>query len=996
MKKVLRFMLLAALTMVCGSTWAQESFSEDFESVTITDANSWGYGTTLSNGWAVVGGQISATANTNYTLALKDGDKYLGKDKSKGLGGIYGSSNNAFVVTGEYSGTVTLNVANYGNQEAKIYIYEAVADGDSYTTTGSALYSKTWQKVSSQRNPEWEDATFEIGDTPKRLAIYMVRAMMDNFAASNGGEVVIPEKISNLNITNANIASTVEIETGGYVSVNYQNLANADAENAKLILYVNGVENNSIELGTIKANAGAGEYPLFQSILYDKTKIEAGEYPVYVTLTADNDGGDGVKQSEPTTVTFKAKEVETTYTIDAANVTVAYDATSYNVVATVTSTTDVEEATVELLSGTTVMATATVNLTANTPAEVTLTVEGGPFAAGTTDMQVVVANKASKWIKVTVEEAPVTPVYDLAITEILGTIDLAETENRIRVTVMNNGNQDITDARVVLTTGEGDELGESTVSAKAGAQGWCYVTVLSEGMEAGTQPVIATVEVENDATPEDNTLSAVLEVKEAPAPQATFTVAAEDVTVEYGAESFSIVATVTNTSEVDAQNVAVKLMKSIEEVETKTLETLAAGAEETVTFTIEATEEKPFEAGKSITYYVKVNNDAQTEVNVTFKEAPVEERIDLAVTAIQGAIDLDADANYLTVFVDNNGTVDINDAKVVLTVDGEEAELGEATISVKAGMNSFCSILVQTEGLEAGTLPVHAEVILPEGLEDATPDDNVLAKEVTVTGDEPATPTFTVAAENVSVEFGAESFSIVATVTNTSEMGATDVEVKLLQGTEVIETKTIATLAAGKTEDVTFTFNATEENPFVAGKTVNYFVQVANQAQATVEVTFEEEYVAPVYNVSVTDMSTPLYLDVENPFITVSVTNEGDANIVNARVTLTAGDLALGEGTVSVNAGSNGICTVYLNEGVAETLVEGQTLEVTAAIEVDGNISENASLTKTVTVATTTGINAISGLNNKNVEIYTISGQRVNNVTKGGLYIINGKKAVVK
>lgn len=986
MKKVLRFMLLAALTMVCGSTWAQESFSEDFESVTIEEN-----GTKLSNGWLIVNGKVSTTETTDYTLALKNDGKYLGKSQSKGFAALKGSTNNAFVVTGEYSGTVTLNVANIGTLAASIYIYEAVADGDSYTTTGAALYSKTWQKDTNRRSPVWEDATFEIGDTPKRLAIYMVKATMDNFTASNGGEVVIPEKTPNLNIVSATPASTVEIEEGGYVWVSYQNLGDGDAENAKLTLFVNGVENNSVELGTITAGVSTGK-----SISYNMTDMVAGEYPVYVTLTADNDGGDGVKQSEPTTVTFKAKEVETTYTIDAANVTVAYDATSYNVVATVTSTTDVEEATVELLSGTTVMATATVNLTANTPAEVTLTVEGGPFAAGTTDMQVVIANKASKWIKVTVEAAPVTPVYDLAITEILGTIDLAETENRIRVTVMNNGNQDITDARVVLTTGEGDELGESTVSAKAGAQGWCYVTVLSEGMEAGTQPVIATVEVENDATPEDNTLSAVLEVKEAPAPQATFTVAAEDVTVEYGAESFSIVATVTNTSEVDAQNVAVKLMKSIEEVETKTLETLAAGAEETVTFTIEATEEKPFEAGKSITYYVKVNNDAQTEVNVTFKEAPVEERIDLAVTAIQGTIDLDADANYLTVFVDNNGTVDINDAKVVLTVDGEEAELGEATISVKAGMNSFCSILVQTEDLEVGTLPVHAEVILPEGLEDATPDDNVLAKEVTVTGDEPATPTFTVAAENVSVEFGAESFSIVATVTNTSEMDATDVEVKLLQGTEVIETKTIATLAAGKTEDVTFTFNATEENPFVAGKTVNYFVQVANQAQATVEVTFEEEYVAPVYNVSVTDMSTPLYLDVENPFITVSVINEGDANIVNARVTLTAGDLALGEGTVSVNAGSNGICTVYLNEGVAETLVEGQTLEVTAAIEVDGNISENASLTKTVTVATTTGINAISGLNNKNVEIYTISGQRVNNVTKGGLYIINGKKAVVK
>ena len=66
-----------------------------------------------------------------------------------------------------------------------------------------------------------------------------------------------------------------------------------------------------------------------------------------------------------------------------------------------------------------------------------------------------------------------------------------------------------------------------------------------------------------------------------------------------------------------------KLLKGITEVETKTLDLiLAAGAEETVTFTVEATEEEPFVAGKTATYYVQAPK-AQAEVVVTFEEEPV-------------------------------------------------------------------------------------------------------------------------------------------------------------------------------------------------------------------------------------------------------------------------------------------------------------------------------------------------------------------------------------
>jgi len=50
-----------------------------------------------------------------------------------------------------------------------------------------------------------------------------------------------------------------------------------------------------------------------------------------------------------------------------------------------------------------------------------------------------------------------------------------------------------------------------------------------------------------------------------------------------------------------------------------------------------------------------------------------------------------------------------------------------------------------------------------------------------------------------------------------------------------------------------------------------------------------------------------------------------------------------------------------------------------------------------VKVTQTTSIQAVKAmLNNSNVQIFTITGKKVNSVQKGGVYIINGKKIIVK
>ena len=44
----------------------------------------------------------------------------------------------------------------------------------------------------------------------------------------------------------------------------------------------------------------------------------------------------------------------------------------------------------------------------------------------------------------------------------------------------------------------------------------------------------------------------------------------------------------------------------------------------------------------------------------------------------------------------------------------------------------------------------------------------------------------------------------------------------------------------------------------------------------------------------------------------------------------------------------------------------------------------------------TTGINGINVANNEPKTIYNLNGQRMNNLTQPGLYIVNGKKVVIR
>jgi hypothetical protein len=141
-----------------------------------------------------------------------------------------------------------------------------------------------------------------------------------------------------LTISQDNIADTYDMDINGVFVVYYENQGTVAAENAKLTLYVDGAENVSKAIGTLNIGANSQN---FWNAKYDVTKFKAGEHTVKLSLTADNAEAVNIEK----TVTFTKKAPQATFTVSAQNVNVAYDATSYQVVAKVKNTSETVAAT---------------------------------------------------------------------------------------------------------------------------------------------------------------------------------------------------------------------------------------------------------------------------------------------------------------------------------------------------------------------------------------------------------------------------------------------------------------------------------------------------------------------------------------------------------------------------------------------------------------------------------------------------------------------------
>ena len=936
MTRTLRLLLLSALTFVCGNVLA------DGEKTVTWLASS---GDPLTTVYPKT--EADAT-DTNIQIVWEEGG---GDQAPKYSGGnvLFYNGNRLHVKGASNDVTISKVVVTYSSGSASLVLCDAQGKNESTTgiTNNYSGMTTTWTG----------SANSLIFRASKQTNNRYISSIAVTYTGGSAPAELKPE----LAITNDNIADTYSIDDNGVFVVYYANNGTAAAENAKLTLYVDDVENASKTIGTL--GIGVSD---FWNAKYNVTELTAGEHTVKLAFTADNADAVNVQK----TVTFTKKAPEATFTVTAANVTVAHDATSYQIIAKVKNTSETVNATgVQVMLQKNVQNMVdpqSVDLNAGEEKNVTFTVnapEGG-FTPGVDDNIYVMVKAydktvAQQQVTVTFEAAPVVETKDLAITEVLGTIKLAEDNNTIRVTVSNNGNVDITNAPVVVMAGE-KKLGESTVSAVVGQSGFCQVAVDKTGLEAGELDVTATVTVEGDATPADNTLTAKVTVEAVPAATATFAITAADVNALTTDENITAVVNVKNTSEVDATNVEVKLIYNNGALcENQTIAALAAGKDQNLTFVFA----NPFKnAGVYELQAMTTDNKFGGYVKLTLSE-PVDETIDMALTALQGISEINLkETNTLQVWYKNNGAA-VESAAVALSVKGTVVDTKNLT-NVAANASGHIDFVVPTTGLVADE-QVEVEVNLSVA-NDVNVSDNTLQRTYTVVSGE-AAPAPKLELNPISDQeveaAGEQEITVRATIFNTGNADA--------EGVKIAVYKDFGTNLAEETVNV----KAGEENNYaIVTLKFNYDIQKAT-----------EFHVSATYNGTVADfkdftislkeelpeLSIAKIADIEattadDVKVTATVKNNSTVKAQDVLVAMYNGMEQVGTTQKIEEIAANGTADVEFNLG---KLAKGNydfTVQITSK---DAN-AENNTQSVTVKVAEAVaekvevGLTAIQGISN--------------------------------
>ena len=694
---------------------------------------------------------------------------------------------------------VLKNNSDVAAEDVKVGVYNIV--DLQYQLVGAQL------TVNEIAAGEQSNVEFNLGKLAAGSYKYYVIA---NGTSSQEVEVTVTEPaqdVIDMAIIAVQGSSEINLQGTNTYKVWYKNEGNVTVENAEIILLVDG-EN---EAGRQVVNVEPGQQGSVEFTLdvadFDPTEDIDREVILLGFVNVDGDvNAENNKSSMTATVVSKAEVAEPTLTITAQDVEVEFGAEKFDVTATITSDIDAENVEVKLFYNQTI-ATQTVSFVAGEPTTVTFADVENPFTKAGEYTMYVMAAKALAEVKVTVKPEAVAEAIDMAIIAIQGLSQVnLQGENKVVVWYENMGTKDLENVAILFSVNASPVDEPQTVNVKAGASGYVEYTIDLADIEAADETEVileAWVNVDGDVDATNNKVTKTLPIVNGETAEPTFSVTAADVTVSFGDASFDIVATVKNTSDVDAQGLTVKLLKGITEVETMTLnEVLAAGAETTVTFTINAPEEG-FQAGKAY-YYVQAGS-AQAAVEVTFEAQPVVKTIDMAITAIQGLTKIDlSKENKVTVWYENRGEQDLENVAIMFSVN-DNAQV--QYVNVKSGRNGYVTFTIDPADFEPSE-DVEAELIAWVNVEgDIDNTNDRLTRTVPVIAGE-AVLSKTVL--DVFAEKDAESFDVVVKVLNSGAVEAKDVLVSVYDANgSLLASETIETIAAGEEEEAVVTIHKT-------------------------------------------------------------------------------------------------------------------------------------------------------------------------------------------
>ena len=293
------FMLAGLLTFAVQAN-AQEPeilYSEDFENVSLVDADSWGRATSLSNGWTLSSATSYFTANSensDYALMSKDGAGY--NESAHYIEANYGSSNSVSMLvnqklTGEISFWVrsTLTSSSKNSNKSYVTIYRANEDG---TMTNVELLRQEVTRPAQYSNEvaTWEQYTVDVKD--EYIAINLLRCQFDELVVTAKDVEVVETKALSISAfertqpeewtQNVTLGSEIEAE----FKVTVENKGNVELAANEVSVSVTDEAKNVLGTATATAALPAGE----STEVVVSFKFKANEAKKYVFLAKENIG----------------------------------------------------------------------------------------------------------------------------------------------------------------------------------------------------------------------------------------------------------------------------------------------------------------------------------------------------------------------------------------------------------------------------------------------------------------------------------------------------------------------------------------------------------------------------------------------------------------------------------------------------------------------------------------------------------------------------------